>query len=484
MLALRTTLALLFISAASAIPTVPLEPRYDINGQLLERGVSERATGICLPSDPDVKALKSNKAAGSAFCSTYMQSTKTVTVSPLVTTDITKLETKKATLVKIEIVRLNIHYVVRQKVMSTFTTTVTDTSTAVVTDYITQIITGTQTNLLTDTDTTEVTEIDTQQMTNIVTQQVTTTITTQVDVTSTVDVTDAVTKEATVIVRAAVTVSVIAPAPTVEINYHCAVAGFSPAKVIASTGSVSNWDQCKQFCSATAGAVSLAYAPAACNCYRSLVGTIINRNPSSPFIWYDLVCPAANKPWKRAGPVDNVPAYLPVKNPQVVSSACSCHISNKPAATTKTVTARVPKTVANTVKKYTTVYSTLKRYTTVTNQFTTTATNFQTTAQTGHNTLIITTRQSSTVITPVTVTITNYNTVIVTNVNTVGVTNYNTIVTTNLNTAYNTDYNTVVVTDVDSVTVTDYNTITSIATVTSRIIAPTVTVMRSTIYGS
>ncbi|EWZ36232.1 hypothetical protein FOZG_11971 [Fusarium oxysporum Fo47] len=67
MVALKTALALLFISAASAIPTSAQWPKYDINGQLRDLALDKRAPAICQPDDKDIMALRSNKADGSAF---------------------------------------------------------------------------------------------------------------------------------------------------------------------------------------------------------------------------------------------------------------------------------------------------------------------------------------------------------------------------------------------------------------------------------
>ncbi|RKL36097.1 hypothetical protein BFJ63_vAg6962 [Fusarium oxysporum f. sp. narcissi] len=46
MVALKAALALLFISAASAIPTSAQWPKYDTNGQLLDLALDKRAPGM------------------------------------------------------------------------------------------------------------------------------------------------------------------------------------------------------------------------------------------------------------------------------------------------------------------------------------------------------------------------------------------------------------------------------------------------------
>jgi hypothetical protein len=165
------------------------------------------ALAVCQPNDKDIVALRSNKADGSAFCSTYLQSTKTVTATPLVTTDMTKMMTKTAVLVQIQKVRINVYHIVRTKVMQTVSTVVTETKTATVTDFATKTITNTMTDVSTDTDTTQVTKTSTALLTDVVTHQVTETITQTIDLTSTVDVTDIDTQDITVSVPTTVTVT-------------------------------------------------------------------------------------------------------------------------------------------------------------------------------------------------------------------------------------------------------------------------------------
>ncbi|KAH7473035.1 hypothetical protein FOMA001_g11841 [Fusarium oxysporum f. sp. matthiolae] len=222
--------------------------------------------------------------------------------------------------------------------------------------------------------------------------------------------------------------------------------------VYGGPGAYSSWDSCKSFCSVQQDAVSLGYGPGACVCYSK------------------------SAPAKRTEPVKQVPSYLPLKDPRVVSSACSCHLNNKPAAaTTQTVTAKEPKTVPCMVTKYTTSYITKRKVTTVTSQVTRTATDFKTIAKTDRNTKAVTQRKSATVTKPVKVTVT-YKTVVVTNFNTVGVTNRNTIRTTNYDTASATAYNSVVVTNVGYVTVTEYDTVVATDIATNTVIPDAVTV--------
>ncbi|KAG7429376.1 hypothetical protein Forpi1262_v010163 [Fusarium oxysporum f. sp. raphani] len=517
MVALKAALALLFISAASAIPTSAQWPKYDINGQVLDLTFDKRAPAICQPDDKDIMALRSNKADGPAFCSTYLRSTKTITATPLVTSDMTKMVTKTAILLKMQKVRINVYHIVRTKVMKTISTVITETKTALVTDFATKTITDTMTEVSTDTDTTQVTKTSTEQLTDVVTEQVTKTITTTIDLTSTMDVTDVDTQHVTVNVPSTVTVTVTGAAPTTSVGteYHCAIPGYGQGSYMVASGGAgpsSSWDSCKSFCSVQQNAVSFGFGPSACTCYSASAVVNTYRDPGSVYQFSDFGCPSQSKvcfflrsqsnlvnilnpptsansfkPVKRAEPVKQVPSYLPLKDPRVVSSACSCHITNKPAAaTTQTVSAKEPKTVPHMVTKYTTSYITKRKVTTVTSQVIRTATDFKTVAKTDRRTKAVTQRKSATVTKPLKVTVTNYKTVVVTNFNTVGVTNRNTIRTTDYDTASETAYNSVVVTNVGYVTVTEYDTVVATDVATNTLIPDAVTVTGgdSYVWGS
>ncbi|WKT50463.1 hypothetical protein QSH57_015411 [Fusarium oxysporum f. sp. vasinfectum] len=492
MVALKAALALLFISAASAIPTSAQWPKYDINGQLLDLTFDKRAPAICQPDDKDIMALRSNKADGSAFCSTYLQSTKTITATPLVTSHMTKMVTKTAILLKMQKVRINVYHIVRTKVMKTISTVITETKTALVTDFATKTIIDTMTEVSTDTDTTQVMKTSTEQLTDVVTEQVTKTITTTIDLTSTMDVTDVDTQDVTVNVPTTVTVTVTGAAPTTSVGteYHCAIPGYGQGSYMVASGGAgpsSSWDSCKSFCSVQQNAVSFGFGPSACTCYSASAVVNTYRDPGSVYQFSDFGCPSQSKPVKRAEPVKQVPSYLSLKDPRVVSSACSCHITNKPAAaTTQTVSAKEPKTVPHMVTKYTTSYITKRKVTTVTSQVIRTATDFKTVAKTDRRTKAVTQRKSATVTKPLKVTVTNYKTVVVTNFNTVGVTNRNTIRTTDYDTASETAYNSVVVTNVGYVTVTEYDTVVATDVATNTLIPDAVTVTGgdSYVWGS
>ncbi|KAM0350407.1 hypothetical protein ACHAP4_009974 [Fusarium culmorum] len=167
---------------------------------------------------------------------------------------------------------------------------------------------------------------------------------------------------------------------------------------------------------------------------------------------------SAFKSEKRDAQVNKrVPDYFPLEGAGDVSSACSCHINNKPASpTTLTINA---KAVTHTVTSFTKVYYKTKKYVTVTSHRTVTLTDFKTRTKTDYNTLTVANHQSITVTQPVTVTVTHVKMVTVTKVNSVHVTNYNTIYTTDVATSLETDLETEIVTDVDYYTVTNYETV-------------------------
>lgn len=239
-----------------------------------------------------------------------------------------------------------------------------------------------------------------------------------------------------------------------------------------------------------------------------MIARVVNtyRDPGSVYQFSDFGCPSQSKvcfflhsqsnlvnilnpptPANSFKPVKQVPSYLPLKDPRVVSSACSCHITNKlAAATTQTVSAKEPKIVPHMVNKYTTSYITKRKLTTVTSQVTRTATGFKTVAKTDRRTKAVTQRKSATVTEPLKVTVTNYKTVVVTNFNTVGVTNRNTIRTTDYDTASETAYNSVVVTNVGYVTVTKYDPVVANDVATNTVIPDAVTVTGgdSYVWGS
>ncbi|RKK12985.1 hypothetical protein BFJ65_g12237 [Fusarium oxysporum f. sp. cepae] len=152
------------------------------------------------------------------------------------------------------------------------------------------------TEVSTDTDTTQVTKTSTEQLTDVVTEQVTKTITTTIDLTSTMDVTDVDTQDVTANVPATVTVTVTGAAPTTSVGteYHCAIPGYGQGSYMVASGGAgpsSSWDSCKSFCSVQQNAsnlVNILNPPTSANSFK---------------------------------PVKQVPSYLPLKDPRVVSSA-------------------------------------------------------------------------------------------------------------------------------------------------------------------
>ncbi|KAK6700988.1 hypothetical protein SNK04_010922 [Fusarium graminearum] len=448
MLGLKSILTLLLIGVVSTSPT--------------DYGLDKRAM-VCRDNDQDLKALKSNKADGSAFCSTYLQITKTSTVTPLASTTATRWVTKSTRLVSVQKVQFIVRHVFRAKVTKTASITLTKTNTATVTDLKTEMETGTQIDDVTDTDIAQVTETGVAELTEHVTRHVTTTVTATVYTTSTKDVTNISTMQLTKEDPTTVTVTSTADADTttVSVEYNCGAhhKTLPQMYVIANLAGVQTFTRCKTYCATKPEALSFGYHNIGCMCLSALTNVWLSRSPSNTD-WNvsDLVCPALTKPEKRAAQVDKrVPEYLQLKGASDVSSACSCHINNKPASpTTLTVNA---KPVTHTVTSFTNVYYKIKKYITVSSHRTDTLTDFKTTTKTDYNTLTVTNRQSVTVTQPVTITVTHVKMVTVTKVNSVHVTNYNTMYTTDVATSLETDLETEIVTDVEYFTVTDYETV-------------------------
>ncbi|KAH7477885.1 hypothetical protein FOMA001_g9205 [Fusarium oxysporum f. sp. matthiolae] len=82
MVSFKKVLTLLFISTVSALPVA------DSNGQLSDLMLDKRnlldSRAVCKASDPNNQAFKKNQANGSAFCSTYIQSTVSTTITPVI----------------------------------------------------------------------------------------------------------------------------------------------------------------------------------------------------------------------------------------------------------------------------------------------------------------------------------------------------------------------------------------------------------------
>ncbi|OBS20477.1 hypothetical protein FPOA_06845 [Fusarium poae] len=445
MLPFKAVITLLWFGAVSAFPA--------------SQGLDKRAT-VCKIGDRNLLALKSHKADGSAFCSTYLQTTKTSTITPVASATTTKWMTRSVRLVVIQKVHFIVKHISRIKVMRTASTTITKTKTISVTDVGTKKVTGTRTDKIMNTDTAQVTKTGTAQITKRVTRHFTITATATVYTTSTRDVTRTSTMQLTEEAPTTITVTEEAATTIVPVPYICGARGLWTRQYIISSGDSSSdfgsFSLCKAFCSTKPGAMSFAYGLGGCICFSALTYVHLSRIPDYDIFLSDLACPAETKPLKRAAQVNKrIPAYLPLKGASDVSRACSCHITNRPAApATSTVKALNAKLVTTTTK-------------------------------TGYNTVTITNRQSATVTQPVTVTVTHVKTVTVTHVNSVQVTNHNTIYTTNINTALETDLQTEIVTEVDIYTVTEHETIPVTVTKAEVIEPPLVTVYvaTTTIYG-
>ncbi|KAH7247025.1 hypothetical protein B0J15DRAFT_597138 [Fusarium solani] len=440
MVAFKSTLLLL--SAAStvfALPASTKNPEYGINGELLDSDVDKRSNyyappyPVCNSRDQNYRALKNNQAKGSAFCSAYLRTTKTKTVTPVVRKTTTKTTTKVATVQRTGTVTAKASYT---KVTGTFTNKVTRTATAQITETVTEQVTDSVTEQITSTAAYTITNTVTKRVTSTKTDEITNTDSSTVTLTSTADT----------------------PTATVSQEYHCAINGYgtNAYSLGQTSNSGINFDTCKEYCSAISGAVSFGFGSGLCGCYSQ--SAEVNARPQSsetPYYFYNMACPSANQPTKRdLTKRVQVPAYLPRHNPREVSSACSCLVTKPPAPATTTVTAKYPKTVVSTVVKCKTVTTTKQRAITVTDRKIYTATSYGTVTNTNYKTITVTNRNTATATSPVTVTTTQYITVTVTNRNTAYATNYNTAYFTNVNTVSSTDTEVATATSMDYVTVT------------------------------
>ncbi|CEI68228.1 unnamed protein product [Fusarium venenatum] len=336
----------------------------------------------------------------------------------------------------------------------------------------------------------------TAQVTKHVTRHFTTTVTATVYTTSTQDITSTSTMQLTEEAPTTITVTRTedAATTTVSFEYTCGARGIWKSEGIAQQILLFNrfsFSSCKEFCSTKLGALSFVYsnsmpqAYSMCLCFGVLSYVNMNRGSNSQFIFFDMACPAETKPLKRVAQVNKrIPAYIPLKGASDVSRACSCHITNKPAAPATSVV-KALKFKAVTVTSHTKVYNKRRKYITTTFRRSVGLTYFKTTTKTGYNTVTVTDRHSATITQPATITVTHVKTVTVTNVLSVHVTNHNTIYTTNIKTALETDLQTEIVTEVDYYTVSEYDTIPVTITKAEVIEPPLVTVhvATTTIYG-
>ncbi|KAL2066385.1 hypothetical protein VTL71DRAFT_2456 [Oculimacula yallundae] len=146
------------------------------------------------------------------------------------------------------------------------------------------------------------------------------------------------------------------------------------------SGALANFDACSATCK-TKNAAAFGFGLNTCACYRaplSQFGIIV---PTSPFIFYDIICPnvsnAIAQPSpiqtiveKRAAPANptcivkasTIPSYLKATYvASRISSACSCFITNAPPACTITQSATRSITISttNTVGETVTVTNTI-----------------------------------------------------------------------------------------------------------------------------
>ncbi|RBR15280.1 hypothetical protein FVER53590_25513 [Fusarium verticillioides] len=461
MVSLKKTLALLFISAASALPTITERYNGNSNGGLSDLTVKRNSLdprAVCKASDPDNQAFQKNKANGSAFCSTYIRSTVTSTSTPVSTKTV-------------------------------FVTKNIKTTTDVRVGTITQQVTRTTTQAAVTTVTTVIsTAITTVVPASVVYTGGSTTISTILYTTTT----------------AAAASLVVIP----QAQVYCGVVGTTGDVPVDGKGGSVSFGECKEICN---GWRFFGLSSERCLCYPSRLEDYVVVDKSSDTTFYNLACDSATpvgaprtslkgigtllispkpvKHRKRAvQAAASVPSYLPNKSPSAVSSACSCLITKPATAVTTKVTAKASKTV--TITKTQEVVSTItnrlstvvtnKKTGTITLSTTTTITSSQIVAQTKHLGAIIT-KVETYIVTDFDHLVYVYKTQFVT------ATNFNTITTTSTRTVPNTRYNTVVVTSTQPTTVTKDVYTTSQTVLSTRTVftgGSTITSGTTTIYGT
>ncbi|KAK4060761.1 uncharacterized protein Triagg1_10604 [Trichoderma aggressivum f. europaeum] len=428
--------ALLWLSTLAYVRALPAsnkeaEYKYDINGEILTSGTDKRSNSypVC-KNDRNYSALERNKAKALPFCSTYLRSTKIITVTPTIRKTTTRSDYITATVRQTSTVTTQKITVATARVTDTSTATQTRTITAQVTDTKTERATITLTDDLTDTATALATRTATVEVTVDITKQVTDTVTIGVTDTVTNQVTSTVTEEATDKESTTVTVTSTAPTPTQTITtnkYHCSITGYGTAQYSLAAGPSGSgtFASCKAFCLTVSGAVSFGYGGGQCACYNAPAEINARKQPTQ-YYFSDLACPSENPPpTKRAATQPKLPEYILCDNPRDISKACSCLITKPAAPITKTATA-YSKTITATVTKCKTVTVTKPTTVTKTIQKTATTTLHQTAVKTAYKTVTTTHHNSATVTNTVTNEVTEYNTITMTAYNTVSATEYNT----------------------------------------------------------
>ncbi|KAL3608830.1 hypothetical protein FPOAC2_03841 [Fusarium poae] len=514
MISLKQTLAFLFISAASALPANTERSIHDgeVSALMANGRTSLDSRAVCKASDPNNQAFKAHKADGSAFCSTYIRSTSTSTVTPTIQKTAFKTNTVTATIGSVTRVTTSTTVVTVITKTETVLTAGTKTTTIPVTDFQT-------TTLFTVTTTTPrdtyikwrpSTKVSLVTETNFIKAWTTTTKT--FDYTLATVPTDFVYTGGTVTATTVVTTTETKPAPPVvtvpQAEVHCAIVGNSGSTPVVTKGDSLTFGQCKDICKDWR---YFGISASQCKCYVSQLVDTVEMDASSDFTFYDTSCNSASKvslpiagqrhndheltlskPQKRSIPVKRaiiqVPSYLPSKSPSAVSSACSCLITKPAAAAIVKTTAKTTKTVTTTQTKQKTVLVSTKLTSFVTDKKTSTSTRSTTTTNTDFRTITKTDLRSAIVTDLKTYIVTNFDHLVyVTKYETVQSTSYSTLyLTTIVATVTMMDYNTIYTTK-PPVTVTKdvYTTEkTVVATRTVLTGGSTITAGTTTIYGT
>ncbi|KAJ4111476.1 hypothetical protein NW768_011830 [Fusarium equiseti] len=448
---------------------------------------------VCKANDPNSQAFQKNKANGSAFCSTYIRSTITSTVTPVGTKTAFVTKSLKTTTTAVNTVRTTVSTVtIVTKIGGTVSTVVTKTDTAFITDYQTATSTYLSTTTPSDTYTIHRMGTITQQVTQTTTKAAETTVTKVVDTATTTFVPASIvyTGGSTTVLTTRYTATTVSASVVYipDAVVHCAVVGNTHDIAVNGRGGSLSFGECKEFCN---GWRYFGLTSIGCWCFVSHIEENVVVDKSSPTTFWDLACDSANPPnnrHKRAVQTVSVPSYLPNKTPSAVSSACSCLITKPGAALTTKVTAKSSKTVTttktqevvSTVTSQLTTVSTTTLTGTYTREITTTITNSQWVRKT--NRLAATTTEVKTHI------ITNFDHLVyVYKTQFVTATNFNFVTTTSTRTIPNIRYNTVVVTRTQPTTLTRDVYTSSQTVVSTRTVltgASTITGGTTTLYGT
>ncbi|KAF5575071.1 hypothetical protein FPANT_11477 [Fusarium pseudoanthophilum] len=323
-----------------------------------------------------------------------------------------------------------------------------------------------------------------EQVTTTVTKKGTTTVTTNIDKTVTALLTKVVTDKdfTTIITTAPATVTAAAATVTAGMTtISCNIPGYGRGQqfISSSRDEDSNFDTCKNFCSADPKAVSFVFNSGSCYCLNADVDTAHEPNSNSPYRAYDILCDSASqcKPNKKT---------MKTKQRRLSEEELCLCIANTGYSTLYITASTTSLVVRNYWTSTSTIWTTSSWTTTATNTETVPATITVSAMRIGTETVTQTQRRTAMFANFVTVTVTNIRTVTLSVTRSLSTVNFNTVFLTNVDTVVEADENTAVITD----TVTARTTLTStsvvMSLVTTTVTGPEVTVGggTTTVWGS